>query len=498
MNEINLESITEDNLPSFRTNNRKRLAFIYPPYGAIDNEPGLRVVKENYGIFPSLSLLYVAGAADGAGHDCLFLDLNANPEPMDSFVDKLKKFKPDYILYTITTYQFKENLDWARELKKAYDCPVIVGGVHLGIYAEETMDHLGFDIGFIGEVEISLLQFLECDVMDLESFSSVPGIVFKKDGKIIRTRPAHQLQNVDQAHFPARHLVDNSRYHSFISKYKNFTCFISSRGCPFKCIFCEQGELKFRGRSAKSVVKELAYCYEHFKIREFDMFDSSFTISKQRVLEVCQAIIDSGLKVHWSVRSRVDCMNEEMLVMLRKAGCFRIYYGIESGNACILKTLKKDTNLNRMRDTIALTRKIGIDTFGYFMIGSPGETLETAKETIRFSKTLALDYAQFSKVTPMPATQLYSLYLQEFKEDYWKEYIRNPSDQIALARPGCNLSDQEIQRLCHQAYMEFYYRPRYVMGALKKIKSFEELTRSIKVALQMRFSGLESHSGMES
>ena len=163
-----------------------------------------------------------------------------------------------------------------------------------------------------------------------------------------------------------------------------------------------------------------------------------------------------------------------------------------------LKTLKKDTNLNRMRDTIALTRKIGIDTFGYFMIGSPGETLETAKETIRFSKTLALDYAQFSKVTPMPATQLYSLYLQEFKEDYWKEYIRNPSDQIALARPGCNLSDQEIQRLCHQAYMEFYYRPRYVMGALKKIKSFEELTRSIKVALQMRFSGLESHSGMES
>ena len=486
--------LKENEIKDFRSSSPKKLAFIYPPYGVIDNEPGLKVVKENYGVFPSLSLLYVAGTAEGAGHDCLFIDLNANPEPIESTIETLKRFQPDYILYTLTTYQFKENLDFARNLKQAFQCPVLVGGVHMGIYAEESMSHDVFDVGFIGEVEISLPMFLECDVMDLDAFNEVPGIIFKRDGRYRRTRPAPQLQNVDNAHFPARHLVDNSKYFSFITKYKNFTCFVSSRGCPFKCIFCEQGELKFRGRSAENVLEELQICYEKYGIREFDMFDSSFTINKKRVLEVCQAIIDSGLKVHWAVRSRVDCMNEEMLEMLAKAGCNRVYYGIESGNACILKTLKKDTNFDRMRKTIALTKKVGIDTFGYFMVGSPGETPETAQQTIDFSKTLDLDYAQFSKVTPMPATQLYALYLQEFKEDYWKDYIKNPTSQIAIPRPGCNMTDQEIQELCHKAYMEFYYRPSYVLRALGRVKSFEELWRSFKVAFEMKFLQ-ESHTG---
>lgn len=482
----------EKDIPNFKTKTPKKVAFVYPPYGAIDNEPGLRVVKENYGVFPSLSLLYVAGAADGAGHDCLFVDLNANPEPMSETLERLRKFNPDYICYTLTTYQFKENMDFAAELKKAFPCPVLVGGVHMGIYAEESMSHDVFDVGFIGEVEISLPLFLECDVMDLDAFEQVPGIIYKKDGNYKRTRPAPQLQNVDYAHYPARHLVDNSRYASFITKYKNFTCFISSRGCPFKCIFCEQGELKFRGRSAQNVVEELLECHEKHGIREFDMFDSSFTINKQRVIEVCKAIIDAGLKVHWAVRSRVDCVNEEVLYWLSKAGCNRVYYGIESGNACILKTLKKDTNFDRMRNTIATTKKMGIDTFGYFMVGSPGETPETVRQTIDFAKTLDLDYAQFSKVTPMPATQLYAMYMREFNEDYWKEYIKHPTEQIAIPRPGCNMTDDEIQRLCHKAYMEFYYRPSYVIRALMRVKSAEELFRSLKVAFEMKFLQ-ESH-----
>ena len=112
--------LKENEIKDFRSSSPKKLAFIYPPYGVIDNEPGLKVVKENYGVFPSLSLLYVAGTAEGAGHDCLFIDLNANPEPIESTIETLKKFQPDYILYTLTTYQFKENLDFARNLKQAF------------------------------------------------------------------------------------------------------------------------------------------------------------------------------------------------------------------------------------------------------------------------------------------------------------------------------------------------------------------------------------------
>ncbi|MCJ8345492.1 B12-binding domain-containing radical SAM protein [bacterium] len=482
-------NIKEEDLGSFQTQSKKKIAVIYPPYGSIDNEPGLKVVKDNYGVFPSLSLLYVAGCAKGAGHEVLFLDVNATQISKDEVLSQIKSFQPDYIFYTITTYQLKENLDWIVELKKSYDCPVVVGGVHMGIYPEETMRHTAIDVGFIGECDFSLPAFLECDVLDYEAFSKVRGIIYRKEEQTYRTRTSPVLMNVDNAHFPARELIDNSLYSSFITQYKNFTPFISSRGCPFKCIFCEQGEQKFRGRSAKNIMQEIQIAYEQHGVREFDFFDSSFTIQKDRVIKICQAIIASGLKIHWSVRSRVDCINEEVLHWLAKANCTRIYYGIESGNACILKTLKKNANLEEMRETIRLTKKIGISAFGYFMIGSPGETRDTVRETIDFSKTLDLDYAQFSKVTPMPATQLYALYLKEFQHDYWREFVKNPSHQIAIQRPGCTMPDEEIQAYCKQAYLEFYYRPDYIFKALLRVKSFPELFRSVKVAFQMRTSG---------
>jgi radical SAM superfamily enzyme YgiQ (UPF0313 family) len=480
--------ILESELQSFRTKNKKRVAFIYPPYGVIATEPGLKVVKENYGVFPSLSLLYVAGSAHGAGHDTIFLDINAAPMSNDEIIQKLKNFDPDYICYTLTTYQFKDNLEWISELKKSYNKPVIVGGVHLEIYPEETLSHEVFDVGFIGECELSFPDFLERDVMDMDAFTEVPGIIFRKDGKLITTEPVKWLENPDHAHFPARHLLDNSLYYSFITKYKNFTPFISSRGCPFHCIFCEQGGLKFRGRSPQNIMDELVYCYEKLGMREFDFFDSSFTIDKKRVIDLCKLMVDSKLDIHWSVRSRVDTLNEEVLEWLAKAGCERIYYGIESGNPDILKTLRKNTNLQRIKDTLKTTKKVGIDTFGYFMVGSPGDTVETIKQTIAFSKTLDLDYAQFSKVSPMPRTELYEMYMNEFKEDYWKEFVKHPVDQKSLSRPRCDLSEEEIQKWCKKAYLEFYYRPSYILKALLRLKSKDELKRSVKTAWQMLFS----------
>jgi radical SAM superfamily enzyme YgiQ (UPF0313 family) len=317
-----------------------------------------------------------------------------------------------------------------------------------------------------------------------KDLSTVRGIAYKQpDGRVVVT-PRGVDVDVDDAPFPARELLDNSLYYSFISKYKNFSVFITSRGCPYKCIFCEQGSKAFRPRSPKNVVDELELCVKEHGIRELDFFDSSFTIRKQRVIEICEEINRRKLDIVWAARTRVDCITDDVLKAMRSAGCSRIYYGIESGNREILHTLKKSTSLEMYHDVIRRTKQNGIHTFGYFMVGNPYEDEATVRQTIRLALTLDLDYAQFSKVTPMPATEMYTLLLKEQGRDFWREHISSGSDET-IPRPLCDMTDAEIKRWTRLAYLRFYYRPKYIARALSRVKSVDELARSVKTAWQM-------------
>ena len=473
-----------------------KVALVYPPYGPVRNEPGIKTVKENYGIFPSLSLLYVAGILEKAGCEVLFIDAHAEELTVDETVARLKRFSPDYVGYTITTYLFFQTMDWIKAIKELVPVPTIVGGVHLSIYPRETLGYDAVDYAVTGEAEHALPELLAALTAGTD-LSAVRGVAFRKpDGEIIVTPKAPDC-DVNEAPFPARQLIDNSLYYSFISKYKNFSCFITSRGCPYKCIFCEQGSKPFRARSPNNVVDELELCHHEFGIREFDFFDSSFTIRKDRVIAICDEIKRRKLDIVWAARTRVDCITDDVLKAMRSAGCSRIYYGIESGNREILATLKKSTSLDMYRDVISRTRANGIHTFGYFMVGNPYETEATVRQTIRLALSLDLDYAQFSKVTPMPATEMYTLLLKETGRDYWREHIVAGVDDD-IPRPLCDMSDEEIQRWTRLAYLRFYYRPTYMARAASRLKSYDELKRSAETAIQMLTqSTARDDAGME-
>lgn len=474
-----------------------RVALVYPPYGAVRNEPGIKTVKENYGIFPSLSLLYVAGILEAAGCEVLFLDAHAEDIGLDACVERLQRFGPDYVGYTLTTYLFFQSMDWIQAIRKQVDVPVIVGGVHLSIYPRETLGYRAIDYAITNEAEYALPDLLEA-LVRRTSLADVRGIAYRQpDGDVIVTPKARDC-DVDETPYPARHLIDNSLYYSFISQYRNFTCFITSRGCPYKCIFCEQGSKAFRARSPKNVVDELEVCHKELGIRELDFFDSSFTIRKDRVIGICEEIQRRKLPIVWAARTRVDCITDDVLSAMRAAGCTRIYYGIESGNREILQTLKKSTSIEMYRDVVSRTRKHGIATFGYFMVGNPYETEASIRQTIRLALELDLDYAQFSKVTPMPATEMYTLLLKETGRDYWREHIEKGVDED-IPRPMCDMSDAEIQRWARLAYLRFYYRPKYIARALGRLKSREELARSVKTAWQMLVNdpGQADDAGME-
>lgn len=474
-----------------------KVALVYPPYGPVRNEPGIKTVKENYGIFPSLSLLYVAGILEAAGVEVLFLDAHAEDLTLDETVARLRAFGPDFLGYTLTTYLFFQSMDWIKAIRAEVDVPVIVGGVHLSIYPRETLRYADIDYAVTNEAEVALPDLLEALVRKTD-LAQVRGIAFQQpDGTVVVT-PKQKDCNVDETPFPARHLIDNSLYYSFISQYRNFTCFITSRGCPYKCIFCEQGSKPFRARSPKNVVDELELCYHEQGIRELDFFDSSFTIRKDRVIAICDEIQRRRLPITWAARTRVDCITDDVLKAMRAAGCTRIYYGIESGNREILQVLKKSTSLEMYRDVVARTKKHDINTFGYFMVGNPYETEASIRQTIRLALELDLDYAQFSKVTPMPATEMYTLLLKETGRDFWREHIERGVDED-IPRPLCDMTDAEIQRWTRLAYLRFYYRPAYIGRALGRIKSPDELARSVKTAWQMLVNdpGKGDDAGME-
>ncbi len=466
-----------------------KVALVYPPYGPVKNEPGIKAVKENYGIFPSMSLLYVAGILEDAGCEVLFIDAHAENLGLDETVRRLDEFGPAYIGYTITTYLFFQTLDWLRAIRELVPVPTLVGGVHMSIYPRETLTHAAIDYGCTGEAEYSLPNLLEALVKG-EDLHDVRGICFRpggtpvhEGGEVVVT-PNETTCQVDESPFPARHLIDNSLYYSFISKYKNFTCFLTSRGCPYKCIFCEQGSKSFRARSPKNVVDELEICVKEFGVRELDFFDSSFTIRKKRVIEICEEINRRNLEIVWAARTRVDCITKDVLSAMRRAGCSRIYYGIESGNREILKVLKKSTSMDQIKQVVRDTREVGIDTFGYFMVGNPYDNPATIRQTIRLAIELDFDYAQFSKVTPMPATEMYAMMIEETGTDFWREFVLEPHDKL-VPRPRCDMTDAEIQRWARLGYLRFYYRPAMIKRQLKNVKSWDELKRSMNTAWQM-------------
>jgi len=229
-------------------------------------------------------------------------------------------------------------------------------------------------------------------------------------------------------------------------------------------------------------------CYNNYKIREIDFFDPEFTINKKHVISICKEIRRRGINIAWSCRSRVDTVDNEILMEMSKAGCYRIYYGIESGVPSILKTLKKGTNLEIIRKSIALTKKNNIMAFGYFMIGCPGETKDTIKKTVRFAKELNLDYAQFSKVSTLPETELYELLKPQLGYDYWQKFILDEKNRIILPRYRCSLSEEEIEEEVRKAYMQFYFRPVQLIKKISRTKSFDEIRRDFKAAFSMVFS----------
>ncbi len=462
-----------------------KIAFVFNPFKYKLHEENLRIVQKYFGLFPPLSLAWAAAIAEKAGHTAEIIDARTLGLSMEETLERLREFKPDILGFMMTTYMFRETLEWIRFLKKHLKVPVVIGGYNLRVYPRESLSPPEIDFGVVEQAYFTLPALLS-EIEGGRKFADVPGLVYKEDDRIIVT-PHPQTIVFDDFPNPARHLLPNHLYAEFPTERKNFTVMVTSLGCPMNCTFCEAGQTIYNPRSPLTVVNEMQECYDRYGVREIDIFDYEFPMVRDRTLAICRELQRRNLDLTWACRSRIDTVDTELLEEMYRAGCRRIYYGIESGSQQTLDQIEKGITLKQITDTIGWTKEIGIRPLGFFLVGVPGETRASVKHTVRFAKKLDLDYVQFSKLTAKPLTGMWRDLVKSTGYDYWKEYILGRTEEKVLPRPWTELTNEEIDKLTRWAYVSYHSRPGFLFRMVLQVRSFDEFKRKFLAFMDMVF-----------
>ncbi len=445
----------------------------------IGNNPS--IIEEERGYNPPLGLLYIAGYLEKyAKHNITVIDSQVEKLDYSSLESRVRSIRPDIVgitAMTMTMIDVIKTVDIVKSLDS--NIKVILGGPHVHLFPEETIDLKGVDYLVLGEGEVTFKELLD-SVNDKSRLRDIPGLVFKDNGKIINTGVRPLIKNIDEVPFPARHMVSYKKYTSLLSKGNIVTTIFTSRGCPYKCTFCDRPHLgkMFRARSPENVVQELEECVK-MGIDNFLFYDDTFSVNKKRVIDICKEIIKRKLNIDWDIRTRVDNVNEEMLRLMKKAGCNGIHYGIETGSEKILKVLDKGITIEQANRIFELTRKYRIPTLAYFMIGNPTETIDDINTTFKVMKMLKPDYVHLTILTPFPGTKIYFDGLKSgiIKKDYWREFAKNPSPDFVPPHWDEIFNKNELKDLLIKGYKGFYMRPSYVFKKILDLKSFNEFKK---------------------
>jgi radical SAM superfamily enzyme YgiQ (UPF0313 family) len=463
-----------------------RIAFIHCPFGHRIFSENLKVVDEDFCLAPPIILAYVAAIAEKAGHEVRIIDAHSLRLSKEKVLDMLKDFSPDMVGFRADTYWFHTAVEWARFLKERMQVKVLVGGINITLYPEESFSYDCFDYAIAGEAAESLPALL-CAIERGQDLSGVHGLLYRKGGKAVFNPPSDKVVPFDDYPFPARHLLPNNIYRSFLSQRRNYTIMLSSTGCPYNCRFCAIARIECRYRDPLKVTDEIEQCYKDFAVREIDFFDGTFFFPKERGMKICEEIIKRKIKLDWSCRSRVDVVDEDILKIAAAAGCKKVYYGIESSSEEVLGNISKGINRKAIFRAVNLTRKHGINTLGFFMVGNPGDDRKSIEASIRLAKMLKLDFVQVCRTIAKPNTDLHDLLIERYGRDYWKEYILGTRKEERLPNPWSSLSEEEIEGYLRRFYNEFYFRPGYMLRRVCKARSPEELFHYFRSGLRWFF-----------
>jgi anaerobic magnesium-protoporphyrin IX monomethyl ester cyclase len=451
-----------------------------------DNPPVVDAVR---GCNPPLGLLYVAGYLQAhAHHDIEILDTQVDGVAYGELRELIARSGADVVgltAMTMTLIDVMRTVSLVKEIRE--DTKVVLGGPHVNLFPNETIQLPGVDFLVLGEGEETFSNLLN-HIDHPNSLREIRGLVFNTEDGIVHTGERPLFNDLNELPFPARQLTHYQKYGSVLASNDIVTTIFTSRGCPFRCAFCDRPHLGkvFRARSAKNVVDEIESCVK-MGIREFLVYDDTFTVVQKRVLDICDLIVERKLDIRFDIRARVDTINDLMIRKLKAAGCVGINYGVEAGSPEVLKTLDKGITLDQVRNAFKITKKHGIDALAYFMIGNPGETEKEIQDTFRLIGELEPDYLHMTVLTPFPATRIYADALNRgiITHDVWREFAANPDKDFVPPHWGEHFTREELNQRLEEAYQRFYLRPGYVLRRLMKVRSAKEFLKKARAGLRI-------------
>lgn len=433
-------------------------------------------------VVPPLGLLYVASHLKKAGYDVSIKDAFAEGMDWKTYASYIQNEKPDILgfggMSPVIDTTFK-----AVNIARPYTNHIILGGPHASLYRHQTFQQCPeIDYIVVGEGEESALALIKA----IETGNSVAGIegVITKD---ISNDDRKVLPDINKLHHPDRELIPNNLYRYPLLKYRQVTTMMTSRGCPYDCTFCDKSIFgsTWRPRRVDSVLAEIDEIVNKHKIRSIIFYDDLFTINKERVIGICEGILQKGYKISWKCEGRVNLVDLDVMKLMKRAGCQIIAYGVESANQTGLDYLNKNTSVEQTIRAFDLTRKAGIHTMAYFILGIPVETFEEELKTIDLAKKIKATYAQFSTLSPYFGTKVYD---DAIKNGWYAEIdAHNPMDKD-LRRPVClsdNWDEEKLQRILKVAHWKFYFRFLYILKLLLTIDSLHQLKNYIREFLNI-------------
>ncbi len=419
---------------------------------------------------PPLGLAYLASVARSKGHDARIVDSLVENLTFEEVRKIMEQYSPDMVAITSTTSMIPDAYEVAKIAKNiSQDTATIIGGPHVTFVPEQTLqESQNIDYVVKGEGENPFSGILDI-IEKKKDPKEIRGIAYRNGNRILNNPPEVLISDVDSIPEPSWDLLPMDKYEIDNTQ---FGTIMTSRGCPYNCIFCSsslQFGKQWRGHSVERVIDELKTLRYKYNKRDIEFLDDTFTLNMKRAMELTDRIYKEGIDIRWSASARVNLFNADIAKNMKRAGAHTVYFGIESGSQKILDFIGKGTTLDLAKSSVRKANDAGLYTLGSFIIGFPDDTIKDVKTTIKFSKSIGVTVAQFTIATPYPGTRLWD-YVMENKlllTMNWRKFT-TLSPVIKLR----NFTSDQILKWLSLAYISFYVRPLYLLKDVAKTHGF--------------------------
>jgi anaerobic magnesium-protoporphyrin IX monomethyl ester cyclase len=423
-----------------------------------------------FNLMPPIGLLSIAAYLEKTGIEVEVMDCYGAPATIEQHATDILARHPDVVGFSCTTSSFLEGYAIAERVKEQRpDIRIVFGGAHACTSGPSLLDSFpAVDFLVIGEGEVT---FAELVSSGFRNVAAIPGIGFRRDGLGELSSVRENIPDLDALPFPAYHLLPDfpRRYNLPLFSYPKApnTSIISSRGCPYQCSYCDRSVFSrgFRFNSPEYIVEHLRYLEKDFGIRHVFFYDDLFTFDRSRVERFCTLMEEKRVRVSYNCIARLEHVDEELLSLLKRSGCWQVNFGIESGDPEILSKHRKLYELDQVGKKLKMVKDAGMRVKGLFMMGFPGESEESIQRTIRYALSLPLDEINVTKFTPFPGAPIYRTIRDfgEFTEDWPSMNCMN----FVFVPKG--MTRERLEELYDQFISRFYRRSRIHWGYTKML-----------------------------